>query len=132
MFQWKTLWSRFWGFDPPTIRGLEILKDILTEISTAQHAQHRSTTDVGNRGTPSVLAFFQVAHCRQAGKSTKQPTKQPTAWMDCSSFRGASEVGGKIYTVKRETLCVCRGSFLAELFSGRSGGVEEVSSGGFR
>eukprot|EP00439_Symbiodinium_sp_Y106_P063054 s1451_g9.t1 len=28
-------------------------------------------------------------------------------------------VGGKTYTVKRETLCVCRGSFLAELFSGR-------------
>eukprot|EP00931_Biecheleriopsis_adriatica_P044079 TRINITY_DN25187_c0_g1_i1.p1 TRINITY_DN25187_c0_g1~~TRINITY_DN25187_c0_g1_i1.p1 ORF type:complete len:518 (+),score=110.52 TRINITY_DN25187_c0_g1_i1:77-1555(+) len=28
-------------------------------------------------------------------------------------------VGGKQYTVKRETLCVCRGSFLAELFSGR-------------
>eukprot|EP00913_Durusdinium_trenchii_P002138 g1975.t1 len=29
------------------------------------------------------------------------------------------DVGGKIYTVKRETLCLCRGSFLAELFSGR-------------
>ncbi|CAE7341051.1 SHKBP1 [Symbiodinium natans] len=28
-------------------------------------------------------------------------------------------VGGKVFTVKRETLCVCRGSFLAELFSGR-------------
>ena len=30
-----------------------------------------------------------------------------------------AEVGGKVFTVKRETLCVCRGSFLAELFSGR-------------
>lgn len=29
------------------------------------------------------------------------------------------DVGGKLYTVKRETLCLCRGSFLAEIFSGR-------------
>lgn len=28
-------------------------------------------------------------------------------------------VGGQVFTVKRETLCVCRGSFLADLFSGR-------------
>lgn len=28
-------------------------------------------------------------------------------------------VGGQLYTVKRETLCVCRGSFLSELFSGK-------------
>ena len=32
------------------------------------------------------------------------------------------DVGGKVFQVKRETLCQCQGSFLAELFSGRRGG----------
>ena len=39
-------------------------------------------------------------------------------------------VGGALFTVKRETLCVCRMSFMAELFSGRWDGQLQRDSDG--
>ena len=46
------------------------------------------------------------------------PTSMPPR-LSFTFIHSHTKVGGKTYTVKRETLCVCRGSFLAELFSGR-------------
>ncbi|CAE7033091.1 SHKBP1 [Symbiodinium sp. CCMP2456] len=88
----------------------EDLRSVQEERSSRREASSVNLHEIVNLNVKTPLFHNSI--------DMYHPTTMPRPWF-FTLIHSHTKVGGKTYTVKRETLCVCRGSFLAELFSGR-------------
>ncbi|CAE8691850.1 unnamed protein product, partial [Polarella glacialis] len=103
----------------------ELAEELIRTVGTAQAQFHEDRN--------SILLEFEAARIQlhteyshrllQADQELRSVLEERAARREpCGASQNdvlTLNVGGKLYTLKRETLLVCRGSFLAELFSGK-------------
>ena len=99
----------------PDVRLCEVLRLVICSPQSWLRPQELCAVqeERSSRREASTVNLHEIVNLNAA-------SLPPASQVGCPQRRECpAKVGGKVYTVKRETLCVCRGSFLAELFSGR-------------
>eukprot|EP00927_Polykrikos_kofoidii_P051159 TRINITY_DN44963_c0_g1_i1.p1 TRINITY_DN44963_c0_g1~~TRINITY_DN44963_c0_g1_i1.p1 ORF type:complete len:507 (-),score=72.03 TRINITY_DN44963_c0_g1_i1:134-1621(-) len=113
------------GLQQRTARVEELGDELVRTIEDAQAQLHQDGGGAIQEFEAARVQLHQefLERLSEVDKALQETADERTAMSDPGNARGNDvvtiNVGGHLFTVKRETMCICDGSFLTDLFSGR-------------